>query len=305
MNIWGKVLAFLIILLGGGAFILTTQLLDFRSSWVKQFETNKKRLIDVRANTVAKRRELAELQANYERLMYGWDSIHINRQVGVPAPDTLQVSIGPPEINESKDKEGKAVMPVVYAFKPDPAGPMGKYIYVGEFRAEKLAVGNSTFKATMALPDDANLMQAGQNWRIRTRIPSSDMLDFNEFARRFHLLEEHTLAKTDEFKSLNDDVAPNIAKNLDNRMNQVRGYEAYKAERGRLPDVLIDGQLPTLATMEESRNALIAEADELRHKLHTAVTEFSRLQAENGQAANQFPKGTVPGNVAQPAVSKR
>lgn len=299
MNIWGKVLAFLIILTGFGAFILTTQLLDFRNSWVKLYEVNKKRLVEVKANTVAKRRELAELQANYERLMLGWDTIIPNRQANVIAPDTLQINIGPPEVAEGKDKDGKPVMPVIHAFKPDAAG---KYVYVGEFRAEKLAVGNSTFKATIALPDDANLMQAGQNWRIRTRIPVGDKLNFIEFSRRFHLLEEHALAKADELKSLNDEVAPKIETNLTNREDIVRGNPALVPQREKLPAVLVDGQLPTLVKLEEARNALIAEADDLRHKLHTAVTEFDRLQSQNSQAATQFPKASTP---ETPAVSKR
>ncbi|MDB5387934.1 MAG: hypothetical protein JWM11_3580 [Planctomycetaceae bacterium] len=299
MNIWGKVLAFLIILLGGGAFVLTTQLLDFRNSWVKQYETNKKRLIEVKATTQAKRKELAELEANYELLMLSWDKIHENKQAAVLAPDTVQIAIGPSDIMEGKDKEGKAVMPVIHAFKPDAAG---KYVYVGEFRAEKLAVGNSTFKATISLPDDANYIQAGANWRIRTRVPVSDEQTFVDFSRRFLILQESTIAKTNELKILTDDVAPKIAMNLANRENQVKGNVALEAQRGKLPNVLIDGQLPTLAAMEESRNALIAEADDLRHRLHTAVTEFERLQSENGRAANDFLKGTTP---PAPAVSKR
>lgn len=299
MNIWGKVLAFMIILLGVGAFILSTQLLDYRSSWIKQYEANRKRLTDVRASVATKKRELAELQASYERMMLGWEVVLPNRVAVVRGPDTLQINIGPGDVLESKDKENNAVMPVVYAFKP---GADGKPVYVGEFRAEKLAVGSSVFKATMSLPDDASVMQPGQNWRIRRQIPSAHKLNFGDFARKFHLLEEHTLAKSDELKNLNDEVAPRIAANLENRENQVRGDGALKGQRGRLPNVLIDGQLPTLATLEESRNAMIAEADDLRHKLHTAVTEFGRVQTENGQAANQSRKSKP---ADKPAVSQR
>jgi hypothetical protein len=299
MNIWGKVLAFMIILLGVGAFILSTQLLDYRSSWIKQYEANRKRLGDVRASVATKKRELAELQANYERMMLGWEIVIPNKAALIKAPDTLQINIGPGDVLESKDKEGKPVMPVIYAFKP---GADGKPVYVGEFRAEKLAVGNSLFKATMALPDDATVMQPGQNYRIRTQIPSSHKLNFGDFSRKFHLLEEHTLAKADELKNLNEEVAPRIAANLENRENQVRGDGTLKGQRGKLPNVLIDGQLPTLATLEESRNAMIAEADDLRHKLNAAVTEFGRVQKENGQAANRSPKAKA---TNKPAVSQR
>jgi len=278
MNIWGKVLAFLIILLGAGAFILTTQLLDFRHSWVKQVETNAKRLSDVRATTAAKRRELAQLQAEYERLMLGWDTIQSNVTAAVPAPDTVQLTIGPPQIVETKDKDGQPVLPIIHAFKPDATG---KYVYVGEFRAERLAVGNSSFKSTLPLPDDATYMQPGQNWRIRTRIPMADKLNFIEFSRRFLLLQEHTLAKADELKSLTDDVAPKIETNLSYRETHVG-----------------ESQLPTLAALEEARNAILAEADSLRHQLHTAVTTFAKLNGQNGQALSQFPK-------TSPTVSKR
>jgi hypothetical protein len=299
MNIWGKVLAFLIILLGVGAFILSTQLLDFRSTWMKQYETNRKRLIDVRASVATKKRELAELQANYERLMLGWDLIDSNKAAVVTAPDTLQINTDPRLIAESKDKEGKSVMPVIYAFKP---GADGKYQYVGEFRAEKLGAAMSMFRATTPLPDDATVMQPGQGWRIRTRIPNSHKLSFAEFSRKFNLLQETSLAKADELKALTEEITPRIATNLANREKQVSGNAALKGQRGKLPNVLIDGELPTLALMEEARNAKIAEADDLRHKLKAAVIEFETLQTANGKAANQFLK---PEETVKPAVSKR
>lgn len=300
MNIWGKVLAFLIILSGGGAFVLSTQLLDFRHSWVKQVEANTKRLAEVRLATANKRRELAQLQADYERLMLGWDIvIQNNVTAAVPAADSLQLSIGPPQISESKDKDGNTVLPLVYAFKPDAAG---KYVYVGEFRAERLAVGNSTFKATLSLPDDPDLMQPGQNWRIRTRIPASDKLSFLEFSRRFLLLEEDTIAKENELKELTDVVAPKIESNLANREDMVRGSAALQGQRGKLPDVLIDGQLPTLTMLEEARNAVMAQADLIRHQLNRAVTEFEKLNSENSQAARKL---SPPKPDASPSVTKR
>ena len=63
MHISGKVLAFFVILLGGAAFVLTTQLLDFRTSWLKQVDTNQKTLVSAKATTVAKRKELDALLA--------------------------------------------------------------------------------------------------------------------------------------------------------------------------------------------------------------------------------------------------
>ena len=38
MNIWGKVLIFFIIILGGTAFVLTTQMLDYRQSWMNSMQ---------------------------------------------------------------------------------------------------------------------------------------------------------------------------------------------------------------------------------------------------------------------------
>ncbi len=284
MNIWGKVFAFFIILLGGGAFVLTTQLLDYRQSWMKLVAANQKALVQAKSDTVAKRKELDTLRAEYDRMMLGWDTYFNNLQAGGdPATGTLGLGIGPPLLNEGKDKDGKPVMPVVYAFQP---GANGKYEYVGEFRAERIAAGNSNFKANWHVrPADSAMWKLGPNWRIRTRIPMSHKLKFDQMSLAFSDADERLTNATNDLARSRDEFAKKIKIALENRENELKGFAAYNADRGKIDDELIDGVLATLVREEEARNAAIAEADALRHELHSTVEKFEKLNGTNHKAA--------------------
>ena len=301
MNIWGKVLAFLIILLGGGAFVLTTQLLDYRQSWMKQVETNRKALTDAKKSTIEKSQELKKLQAEYDRLMLGWDT-YINNVTagGDAAQGVLNVNVGPPQIAEGKDKDGKPVLPVIYAFQP---GANGKYEYVGEFRADRVAVGNSSFKANWRLrPADSAMWKLGPNWRIRTRIPMSNKLKFDQMSLAFSDADERLANSTNELARSRDEFAKKIKIALSNRENELQGFEAYEGDRGKVEDELIDGVLATLVREEEARNTALAQADALRHELDSTVKKFEKLKATNSKAAAALRGGPAP---ATAEVSKK
>ena len=293
MNIWGKVLAFLVILLGGGAFVLTTQLLDLRQSWMKLVATNSKALVEAKAATIAKRQELAKLQAEYDRMMLGWDTYINNVTAGVDAAQgTLGLTVGPPQVAEGKDKDGKPVQPVVYAFQP---GAGGKYEYVGEFRAERVAVGNSTFKPNWRVrPADAAMLKPGPNWRVRTRIPKSHKLKFDQMSLAFADADERFTNSTNELAKSRDEFAKKIKQALANRENELQGFESYEGDRGKVEDELIDGVLATLVREEEARNTALAQADALRHELNSTIEKFEKLKGINSKAAGDMRGGVAP-----------
>lgn len=301
MNIWGKVLAFLIILLGGGAFVLTTQLLDYRQSWMKQVETNRKNLIAAKEATINKRKELANLQAEYDRLMLGWDT-YINNVTasGDAAQGVLSINVGPPQLAEGKDKDGKPVQPVIYAFQP---GANGKYEYVGEFRADRIAVGNSSFKANWRIrSSDSAMWKLGPNWRIRTRIPTSNKLKFDQLSLAFSDADERIKNNTNELARSRDEFAKKVKLALSNRENELQGFGSYEGDRGKIEDELIDGVLATLVKEEEARNAALSQADALRHELHNTVEAFEKLKSTNTKAATEFRDSSASGTAK---VSKK
>ncbi len=291
MNIWGKVAAFLVILLGGVAFILLSQLLDFRHSWQKQVDANQVALVKAKAVTAEKRKELAGLLAEYDRIMLGWDT-YINNATasGDPATGTMNLNVGPPLLTETKDKDGKPVLPVIYAFQPSADGK--SFEYVGEFRAERLAAANSTFKANWRIrPTDAAMWKLGPNWRIRTRIPTPDKLKFDQLSLMFSDIDERLNYNTNELQRTRDEFAKKIKQALANRENELQGFEAYQGDRGKIDDEMIDGVLATLVKEEETRNAALAKADQLRHDLHHTVEQFDEINGINTKAAANLPKG--------------
>ena len=293
MNIWGKVFAFLVILLGGGAFVLTTQLLDYRQSWMKQVATNRKALVEAQQATIFKHQELAKLQADYDRMMLGWDTYVNNVTAGGDAAQgSLTLTVGPPLLNEGKDKAGKPVQPVIYAFQPV---ANNKYEYVGEFRAERIAAGNSTFKANWRMrPADAAMWKPGQNWRIRTRIPMSNKLKFDQMSLAFSDADERFVSSTNELTRSRDEFAKKIKVALSSRENELQGFEAYVGDRGKLEDELIDGVLATLVREEEARNTALAQADALRHELNSTLEKFEKVNGGNHKAATELRVGVAP-----------
>lgn len=306
MHISGKIAAFLIILLGGAAFVLTTQLLDFRQSWLKQVDANQKTLVTAKQTTETKRKELAKLLAEYDRLMLGWSAdgpapyINNVQATGDPATGTLNLNVGTPMLSETKDKDGKPVMPMVYAFQPSADGK--SFEYVGEFRVEQLAAGRSVLKANWRMrPTDAAMWKLGANWRIRTRIPNADKLQFDQFSLMFSDVDERLNANTNELQRTRDEFSKKIKLALANRENELKGFEAYEADRGKIEDELIDGVLATMVKEEEARNAALVEADQLRHELNKTVDGFKKVHGDNTKAASGLPKGdpTAPKTAAK------
>lgn len=296
MNIWGKVAAFLVILLGGAAFVLTTQLLDFRQSWMKQVDANQKTLVGAKETTITKRKELAKLNAEYDQLMLGWSAdgpfpyLTPVQATGDPATGTLNLNVGTPQLAETKDKDGKPVMPMVYAFQPSADGK--SFEYVGEFRVEQLAAGRAALKANWRIrPADSAMWKLGPNWRIRTRIPNSDKLQFDQFSLMFSDVDERLNANTNELQRTRDEFSKKIKQALANRENELKGFEAYEPERGKIEDELIDGVLATMVKEEEARNAALVEADQLRHELNKTVDGFNKIHGNNTKAAAGLPHG--------------
>ncbi len=297
MHISGKILAFFVIVLGGVAFVLTSQMLDFRHSWQKQVDANQKILDKAKADTADKRKELARQLAEYDRVMLGWDT-YINNATasGDPATGTLNLNVGPPLLTETKDKDGKPVLPMIYAFQPSADGK--SFEYVGEFRAERLAAANSTFKANWRIrPSDSAMWKLGANWRIRTRIPIPDKLKFDQMSLMFSDADERLNYHTNELQRTREEFAKKIKQALANRENELKGFEAYQGDRGKIDDEMIDGVLATMVKEEETRNAALTKADQLRHDLHRTVEQFDKINGINTKAAASLPKG-------EPAVPK-
>jgi hypothetical protein len=301
MHILGKVFAFLVILLGIGAFILTTQMLDFRQSWLKQVDANQKTLVTAKKATADKRKELANLQAELDRIMLGWDTYTSNVQAqGDPATGTLQlnVGLGTPGLVETKDKDGKPVLPVVYAFQP--AADMKSMEYVGEFRVEQLAQGQSALKANWRVrPTDSAMWKLGPNWRIRTRIPTAQKVKFDQFSIMFADIDERISYETNELARSRNEFAKKIKLALANRENELQGFESLQPNRGKIDDEMIDGVLATLVKEDEARNAALVQANELRHELNETVENFERLNSDNTKAAKAMPKGAAPKTAAK------
>ena len=135
------------------------------------------------------------------------------------------------------------------------------------------------------------MWRLGANWRIRTRIPSSDKLKFDLTALLFTDVDERLATNSNELQRTRDEFAVKIKQALANRETELKGFEAYQGERGKIDDELIDGVLATMIKEEEARNAALAKADQLRHDLHQTVEQFDQINGINHKGAAGLPQG--------------
>lgn len=271
------------ILLGLGAFYLSARFLDTRHAWLQQIEKGDKTLTTTEATVVKLRQDLALANADYDRVMLQWDTWRepITAQVDA-ANQSITVNVGPELIKPQQTTEGQPAPTLIYAFQP---GANGVYEYVGEFIPTRVAAGSSTLKANWRVraPDIAG-WRAGNNWRLRTRIPQSEKHKFDHLAALFVTQDQLLASRQDDLQRLEQGLTPKIDQLLANREGEIGGFADWEEDRGKLPDEAIDGVLKSLVKEEELRNKALAEATRLRHELLDTIEAYEKFTDINRKA---------------------
>jgi len=292
----GIFLGVLIILLGLGAFYLTARFLDTRHAWLKRLEKGDQDLVALQDSLTKLRSDLDNANAEYDRVMLGWDFWREPVTVQVDgANQSITVNAGP-EFLTQLAHENKPATPLIYAFQP---GANGEFEFVGEFLPTRIAAGNSTLKANWKLrPNEIASWRPGNGWRLRTRIPLAEKVRLDLLGVQFTTQDQLLAARTADLAQLEQKLTPSIETLLSNREGELLGFENLEDSRGKLPDEAIDGVIKSLVKEEEARNAALAEADRLRHDLLDAIELYERIHAAN-QKATAAAKPAPATNVSQ------
>ena len=68
----------------------------------------------------------------------------------------------------------------------------------------------------------------------------------------------------------------------------MHGDPGLEADRGVLPNFMIDGYVKAIEDADERRNALALQVDDIRHNLKRTYDEVQRLQSRNIDLMNSL-----------------
>lgn len=283
----GKVFMWLVVLGTIASTVLTSKMLQVRNSWTKKFEdlngngtpekigAYEQNAIDIEKKT-QKRNQLRDELVRVER---GWGR-YWNNVTAEPSPLKPEALA----FREIGTNQGFVVGHVVYVFQPNPGGGysfVGPY-EVGDATEESLLVVVPAWRPRVNAPTE---MHYGANWRIRQMILHANKARFSDLTVELALKDELLLAKQQNVVTQNQMVS--IAQeHLQLRQRELNGDPNNKELEGKIPQHLIDGLVQAIQDTEEDRNAVLADVDDLRRRLHRTYQNYLAIRDDNKELAN-------------------
>lgn len=279
MNVWGKVLAWLVVLAGLGASYCTAKLIQVRNSWTakltkatKQYEDIAPRVLEARAELERQREELHRVQT-----FWGPFSDMVPTQIADPATGKLQVQMG--------KNVGLKDTQWLYGFE---LLADGSSIYRGDFTVETALDAQALLKPNFRVrPQEVQTWQAG-NWRWRTTIPATITKLFDDMQFQ-QLTRDELLGARQQTLKIAEEQLVTATTQKELRVAELIGGEQLSQDPQVQPEYRV-GLVAAIEEAEDSRNGLLIEIDELRRKLLALQKDVDRLLAGNAEAAEKLPQ---------------
>jgi hypothetical protein len=284
MNVWGKVLAVLVVLAGIASMALTSKFIAVRNSWTAKtqaFATNyTKTAGELRTTTDQRNTILHDLEViNRE---WGTDFRAAGgrpTQLLAPAEGRLEVGLG----TGSGLAEGQSLHG--FELKQDGTSVYrGAFTVLGPPQAERAAVQPKW----RIRPGEPTEWQNG-TWRWRSSIPSGYSQQFDEIMLNFTRGDE-TLADRRASIAVQDKLLADATTALNRRQAELVGGEELAKDEVLPPEYRL-GLVSTVEATEEERNSVLLEIDDLRRKVRASRDAVQKLQAENRTLQQKLPAG--------------
>lgn len=293
----GKFLAAVTFLLTCGAIFLTPKVLQVRNEWLKNVQTKRAayeesipKVDEAKNELLAKRSELELLVQLWSPMVGANVAITPNGQDGI-----ILNGLGP--------ASGIRQNQVIHVFSPAADGTAN---YIGPFKVNLVQPGRSGAVAAWPLRQFER-----QNWnrvfifgnqcRVYGSVPTHAPETLLRYSQLLLSKDELLGAKTAlrDIRSREVDIAN---EHLTFRTNELHGDPSLEADRGVLPDHVIDGLVKAMEDLDETRNTTALEVDELRHRLKKLYDEVQELQDRNRQLAGSLPQSNAPAGTAVSSV---
>lgn len=272
MHVMGKVGVWLVVVAALAASVLTSKLIQVRDGWTKRDveARNKYRpLVD----EIAKLEDTyAGLESDRFRALDLWGTSSAPVQTTVQAQGVLEIVLGIPENK------------VIYGFEilPD------KVIYRGDFTVTTSNNQQSLLKPNWIVRAEDGAQWKTGLWRWRNQLPSAYQQNFD---RQLLLLGETEDTLNDRRQSV--DVQTRL---LAQSQDQLKLREAELIGGPQLSkDPVVDvefreGLVAGVEQVEEARNQVLTQVDDLRRRLRAVQGRVNELQKRNVELTNKLPQ---------------
>ena len=271
----------------------SSRTLSVRNSWVRHVEALQQVNELNAADLVTSRKELQALRDEFDRVRYGWGRVWSNVEAqrvdtlqGIPL---LQADFG---LNQGLGRPPRSEAPVVYAFRPNPAGG---WVYVGRFQAtQQIQEDQVRLQSTRLLRRELVRLDNGQFrvlpetylwargiFRFRELVPDAYTTRFSDLRSQLTAADERLIAKQ-QYLTLQEQFVVTAQRDLDHRLREL-GFDRQNAR-------LTGGLLEEIEQKEQQRNAILDDIDRLRRERNHALGDFERLNMENKNRAVDLAK---------------
>ncbi|MBA4031785.1 MAG: hypothetical protein C0478_12970 [Planctomyces sp.] len=281
MHTLGKVMIWLVVLAAGAGTVLTAKLIQVRNSHTRKAEKFDADFARVSPQLQKAEAELQALRSEMARELLSWDRAPISADTTVINAQQGRLTVELGQANNLKDKQW------LYGFE---LSPEGKPVYRGAFEITQLGDSRSAITPTFRLrPEDIASLRSG-NWRWRTLIPAAYPARHSDLQvqllRNDELLVDRTANVTEQQKLLKEATAQ-----LARRREELVGGPTLPKEDYR-PTEEKAGLVAALQEVEEMRNQLLIDVDQLRRNLREVSDKIGTTQEENLVLAGKLPKSS-------------
>lgn len=284
MNVWGKVLAVLVVITAVLATIFTAKLITVRNSWTAKTQSFEKNFQQADDEARKATQQLKLVLDEKEQLNREWGTAFnaaggVNSQLLNNPPDgRIEVGLG---ANHGL-KEGQ----VLHGFELQADGAS---IYRGPFKvlpgtqAERCAVQPHFFVRA----GEVNGWKSGL-WRWRSSVPSGYSSRSDDLQISFTRADE-TLADRRNSLAIQDRLTAEADAGLARRRAELVGGGQLTQEPAVAAEFRV-GLVSTVAATEEERNTVLLEIADLRQKVRAARDAVQLLQQKNRELIQKLPQ---------------
>lgn len=278
MHTVGKVLIWLVVLAAGAGTVLTAKLIQVRNSHTRKAEKLDADFARVSNQLGKAEAELNSLKAELARELLNWDRAPLQGETTVIDPRQGRIAV------RLERSSGLKVNQWLYGFE---INPEGKPVYRGAFEITQVADDQVALVPTFRLrAEDIASLKSG-NWRWRTLIPAAFPARHSDLqlqlVKNDELLVDRTANVTEQQKLLKEATAQ-----LTRRREEIVGGPSLPKEDFR-PTEEKAGLVAALQEVEEMRNQLLIDVDQLRQQLRQVSSELGKTQEENVSLVNRLP----------------
>lgn len=292
MNILGKILTWLVVVVAAVDIVFAARLLQIRNSWTRQLEELKKDNDDRADRLAALTRRQDALQRESDRVMVGWEAYWdpVPAQRGIQG-NVLVAGIGTAhgvgvDVSVGEPPQPARLRSQIHAFQPVQNG----YRYVGPFRLSGARQTESEW-VPMWTPrrGEVNSWAQGDRWRFRSVVPAPYPNLLTGYYSQLELVDVEIQQATDALEGIPQQDGPPLG-------GKKQAIAAAEDEINHYMQVLrgdpnaggAGGLVQELLQVEETRNDILGDVDRLRRDLKVTNDRIEELVPGNKKLAEQL-----------------